>query len=156
MWEISDGGNRAGQISKCLLWCTRITPCSSLPLSAISTTLPSLSHFTPYHVCRGLSDPQFSQLLHCSPQQSRTMSTRACRSTSPACACVFARYSSGQSSPMSQVPCCMCTHSPLFSFFSYCCVSVRKISDKKILCPDKECSGSGLSCPHLCYNCCTS
>jgi hypothetical protein len=83
-----DGGNRAGQ--KNISLCMRSAPCRLLPVRLIFTTLPSLSHSTPYHVCRGLSDSQFSRLFHLCPPQSRTMSRRACR-----CACVFARYNPG-------------------------------------------------------------
>jgi hypothetical protein len=119
------------KISECPLRCTHFAPRRLLFSSAISTTLPSLSHFTPYHVCRGLSDSQFWQFFHLSLPQSRTMSRRACRSLFTAggwvaCVCVFARYSPCQSSPMLHVPSCMCTHSPLLCCRScLCCFPYR-------------------------------
>jgi hypothetical protein len=132
------------KISKCFLRCTHFAPRRLLLLRLIRTTASSLSQFTPYHVRRGLSDPQFSRFFHLSPLQSRTMSRRACRSTftgCAVCACVFERYSPGQSSPMSHVLCFMCTNSPFphcrpfpYCFPSPC--SVRECSGKNFLCPD--------------------
>jgi hypothetical protein len=160
------------KINQCSLRCTHFAPRRLLFISSMFTTLPSLSHFTPYHVRRGLADSQLSRFFHLSPPQSLTMSRRACRSMFTAggwvaCACVFAGYSPGQSSPMLHVPCCMCTHSPLFfcrpclCCFSYRCV--EKILFKRNFCVRTKnvleaCSGvlTGSSSLHSCYDCCMS